>query len=49
MKSDAFDARELERINQPLDIGGHILTADTTDFTDENFLELMQSIQQLLE
>lgn len=49
MKSDAFDARELERINQPLDIGGHILTADTTDFTDENFLELMQSIQQMLE
>ena len=48
MRSDAFDARELERINQPLDIGGHILRADTTDFTNEHFRELMQSIQRLL-
>ena len=41
---DNFDADAMERIFKPLDIGGHILTVDTTDFTDADLSELLKSI-----
>jgi len=45
--SDNFDADAMERIFQPLDIGGHILTVDTTYFTDNDYHELLRSIERL--
>jgi len=46
--SDSFDADELERIfQQPLDIGGHVLKVDTTDFKEEDLQKLLQSIESL--
>jgi len=47
--SENFDAAAMEKIFRPLDIGGHILTADTTDFTDDDYRRLLQSIESFLE
>lgn len=46
--SKKFDADAMERLFQPLDIGGHVLTVDTTDFTEGDFQELLQSIKGLI-
>ena len=46
--SDKFDADRMERIFQPLDIGGHILKVDTTDFREDDFHKLLQSIERLI-
>jgi len=47
MLSDRFDAKAVERAFQPLDIGGHVITVDTTEFTEEDYRGLLQSIEQL--
>ncbi len=47
--SDDFDAAAMEKIFRPLDIGGHVLNADTTDFTDDDYRMLLQSIEGILE
>ena len=46
--SDTFDADRLEAMFQPLDIGGHVLTADTTEFAEDDFRALEQSIERLI-
>lgn len=48
MLSDRFDADRMERVFQPLDIGGHIIRVDTSDFTEDDFRELLQSIKRLI-
>lgn len=46
--SDTFDAAQLERTFQhPLDIGGHVLPVDSTDFKEDDFQKLLHSIEQL--
>jgi len=45
--ADTFDAAKRERDFQPLAIGGHVLTADTTDFSDADFGKLLESIKKL--
>ena len=47
-RSDAFDAVEMERLYRTLDIGGHVLDADTTDFKEDDFLSLLKSIKNLM-
>ncbi len=46
--SDHFDADRMEAMFQPLDIGGHVLSADTTDFKEDDFHALEQSIERLV-
>lgn len=46
--ADNFDADLLARIFRPLDIGGHILRADTTDFTDDDYRKLLKGIEDIL-
>lgn len=45
--ADNFDADAMEKLFQPLDIGGHVLPVDTTDFKEDDFQELMRSIERL--
>jgi predicted kinase len=45
--ADSFDKAELERVYQPLAIGGHVLDADTTDFSDADFEKLLESVKRL--
>ena len=45
--SDAFDAVKMERRYRPLEIGGHVLDADTTDFKEDDFRKLLKSIESL--
>jgi len=49
-RSGTFDMEQLERTFQrPLDIGGHLLNVDTTSFQDNDYQELLHSIEQLLD
>ena len=48
--SDAFDMEQLElTFQQPLDIGGHVLSVDSTDFKEEDYQKLLHSIEQLID
>lgn len=48
--SDEFDLEDLTQLYQsPLDIGGHVLTVDSTEFQEEDYQKLLQSIQQVLD
>jgi predicted kinase len=46
-RSHGFDAVEMERLYPPLDIGGHVLDADTTDFEEDDFRRLLESIESI--
>jgi hypothetical protein len=35
----------MERRYRPLEIGGHVLDADTTDFKEDDFRKLLKSIE----
>ncbi len=48
MLSDTFDAARLERAYRPLEIGGHTLEVDTTDFKDDDFQGLQREIETLV-
>ena len=46
--SDEFDLEKLTELYQsPLEIGGHVLTVDSTDFKEEDYQKLLQSIELL--
>jgi predicted kinase len=48
--ADAFDMEQLElTFQQPLDIGGHVLSVDSTDFKEEDYQKLLHSIEQLID
>ncbi|MEM7118923.1 MAG: AAA family ATPase [Chloroflexota bacterium] len=48
--SDAFDMEQLNlTYQQPLDIGGHVLSVDSTDFKEEDYQKLLHSIKQLID
>ena len=46
--SENFDAAEMERRFQPLDIGGGVLPVDTTDLGDAELEKLCKTVAQLL-
>lgn len=46
--AENFDADAMERRFQPLEIGGHVLKVDTTNFTEHDFGELLKSIEGLI-
>ena len=46
--SDNFDADRMEAVLQPLDRGGHVVTADTAYSVAENLPGLEQSIERLM-
>ena len=46
-RSDTFDAEIMDRLYRALDIGGHVLEADTTDFKKDDFRRLLKSIESL--
>jgi len=46
--SDAFDMDYLQRtFQQPLDIGGHLLSVDSSNYQEDDYQYLLQSIEQL--
>lgn len=46
--SDTFDMAQLEQsFQQPLDIGGHLLCVDSTDFQEDDYQKLLLSIKRL--
>jgi predicted kinase len=47
LRSDTFDAVQMERRYRPLDIGGPVLEADTTDFGENDFRRLLISIESV--
>jgi len=48
--SDKFDMEQLvDTFQQPLDIGGHLLQVDSTDFQENDYQELLRAIEQLID
>jgi predicted kinase len=46
---DTFDMEKLElTFQQPLDIGGRVLSVDSTDFKEDDYQKLLHSIEQLI-
>jgi predicted kinase len=47
--SDKFDMERLvQTFQQPLDIGGHLLNVDSTDFQEDDYQRLLNSVNQLI-
>jgi len=46
--SDDFDAEAVAKLFKPLDIGGHMLNVDSTEFTDQDFESLVKSVENIL-
>ena len=46
--SDDFDAEAVAKLFKPLDIGGHMLNVDSTEFTDQDFESLVKSVENVL-
>ncbi len=48
--SDAFDFEQLElTFQQPLDIGGRVLSVDSTDFKEDDYQKLLHSIERQID
>jgi len=46
--ADGFDADRVEKVFRPLEIGGHVLSLDTTKLSESDFAGLLESIESLV-